>query len=273
MRKEDFVKIAIWGTGPAGLLAAHAASLNGHEFRCFGLGVKSELFGAQYLHKEIPGIPDIPRLMLTHEFRGDIDGYRRKVYDELYVDTVSPQTYTGTQLAYDIRYAYNWLFKQYWSSLVEHPIRPGSLMGMDRSDPWSMVRWNHEYDMVISTIPRKRICVNPEHKFVDSRIWALGEAPEKGITSPIQPGQDNILICSGSEADSWYRLSRIFERTTVEWPGNRSKPPIRGIAEVFKPVSTTCECWPEVLKLGRFGQWKKAVLTHDVFDVMMELLG
>jgi hypothetical protein len=271
MRKEDSVKIAIWGSGPAGLLAAHAARINGHRPTIFSLGERSPLYGAQYLHEPILEMPEIPSVELDHQFRGDIDGYRRKVYDEQYVDSVSPEQFNGRQTAYDIRFAYDWLLSEYAPARVGHEIRADALMGLNRQDPWTMTRWSSTYDMVVSTIPRRQLCMNPEHKFNETKIYALGEAPEMGIISPIQC-DDNQLICSGSDNDSWYRLSRIFGRTTVEWPGNRSKPPIRGIVPVYKPVSTTCICWPEVLKLGRFGQWKKGVLTHHVFQVMQDLL-
>lgn len=257
------MKIAIWGAGPAGMLVAHAAKRAGHDFLMYSNHGPSKLYGAQYLHSEIPGVMAEGR-MLEHQFRGTIEGYRTKVYDATEVTSVSPEQFTGHQMAWNIREAYEALMLKYYNRVMCMDINRNDLMGLGGG--WPMHRWNAEFDMVVSTIPRDRLCVNPDHKFTSAKIFALGEAPELGMYSPIQPDSDMMLICSGDAADSWYRLSRIFGRTTVEWPGLRKKPPIKGVVEVNKPVDTTCDCWPEVHRMGRFGEWKKGVLTHHAFE-------
>lgn len=267
------MKIAIWGTGPSGLLAAHAAHPAGHEVSLFSEGHISRLYGAQYLHEMIPGIPNLISADLDHEFRGTLEDYRKKVYNESYVDSVSPGEFTGTRKVYDIRDMY-WKLISMYGKYVRRPytISPGTLMGIDRNDIWSMTRWTNEYDMIINTIPRKALCVDPSHKFNEAKIYALGEAPDMGVTSPIQPERDMLLVCSGESADSWYRLSRIFGHTTVEWPGSRKKPPIKGVVSVYKPISTDCICWPELNHIGRFGRWQKGVLTHHAFEDALQLV-
>ena len=39
-----------------------------------------------------------------------------------------------------------------------------------------------------------------------------------------------------------------------------------------KPIATNCDCFPNVIRAGRFGTWKKGVLTHDaMFNTLREL--
>jgi hypothetical protein len=41
---------------------------------------------------------------------------------------------------------------------------------------------------------------------------------------------------------------------------------------VRKPLETDCTCWPKVVRAGRFGQWRKGVLTHHAYEMAMQVL-
>ncbi|HEY7420289.1 MAG TPA: hypothetical protein VH593_34240, partial [Ktedonobacteraceae bacterium] len=74
------IRAVVLGCGPAGLLAAHACSLNGADVRIFSLKRPSYISGAQYLHQAIPGLSGAPDgdIMITKV--GTREGYAKKVY-------------------------------------------------------------------------------------------------------------------------------------------------------------------------------------------------
>lgn len=260
------MRVAVFGAGPAGLLIAHAARQMGAEYiKVYSEGNPSRLYGAQYLHQPIPGIPDLPFIRLSHQFKGTIEGYRAKVYGTEWDGVVSPEKYSGDSYAWDIRYAYDWLVKEYWDLYVEKATVNGWMLMGAHEGFWPMWRLKDRFDVIFSTIPRSHLCVNPDHQFKSAEIFAIGDAPELGITSPIAC-QDKTLVCSGAREDSWYRVCRVFGHSTAEWSTNsRKKPPLTGVARVQKPLATTCTCWPEISYQGRYGKWQKGVLVHHAY--------
>lgn len=259
------MRVGIFGAGPAGLLIAHAARQMGANYiKVFTNGGPSVLNGAQYLHQNIPGIPEIPWARIEHQFKGTIEGYRAKVYGTEWNGIVSPERYTGDAYAWDIRYAYNWLVNEYWDLYVDNHSITGPMLAGSANGFWPMYVLQDRFDMIFSTIPRRVLCMNPDHKFKTAEIYAIGDAPDVGIISPV-PCPDNKLICSGDHQDSWYRVSRIFGMGTTEWTANGKKPPVEGIVKVLKPTVTDCTCWPELNYQGRYGKWQKGVLSHDAY--------
>jgi len=35
---------------------------------------------------------------------------------------------------------------------------------------------------------------------------------------------------------------------------------------VEKPIRTSCRCFPDVHRMGRYGKWKKGVLSHEAWE-------
>jgi hypothetical protein len=101
------------------------------------------------------------------------------------------------------------------------------------------------------------------HRFESETVWAVGDAPERGIFCPVTVPSWTVQ-CNGEENPRWYRASNVFGYKTCEWPGEKA-PPVQDIAKVEKPISTTCDCWLDgnYLRLGRFGTWTKGVLSHE----------
>ena len=88
------MRTLILGSGPAGLFAAHAASMSGSEIMIMSKPRKSFMRGAQYLHRPIPGLSSEQNsFIISYEMVGDIEGYKRKVYGntDLRGKKVSPE--------------------------------------------------------------------------------------------------------------------------------------------------------------------------------------
>lgn len=255
----------IFGSGPAGMMAAHACYLSGYQPAILSYGNKSTMYGAQYLHEEIPELGAVRSTEITHLFKGTPDSYRAKVYGTDWDGIVSPQMFEGTQMVWDIRQAYDALWERYGGFVVKLAVTTSKLFE-------ERVPILETYDTVISSIPARTLCGNPNHEFNSGKIFAIGDAPDRDQYSPI-PTPDDTVVCNGDPNVSWYRSSKIFGHSTAEWPEvGRRRPPISGVACVEKPLRTTCDCFPWVNRVGRYGTWTKGVLSHDAyFDTVKKL--
>lgn len=273
--------VAVLGSGPAGLVAAHAAYLSGSFVTIFSRGVKSDLHGAQYLHAEIPELGiGIRSCEIDYQLIGTVEQYREKVYGKDSEQPVSVESLLGKHYAWDIRQTYNRLWHLYMSiprgrcMNITVDIKPGTL-----HKSVSLARFDH----VISTIPAPILCFKSgsafRHDFMSQRIWAIGDAVSQDVEAhgyveyraPFRAAPDTVCCC-GTDDYSWYRSSNIFGVASVEWP-EFARPPIPGISAVDKPIGTDCDCYFEnVYRTGRFGSWDKSKLVHHTFDGVMELL-
>lgn len=256
------MRVAVLGCGPAGLVAAHSAILAGaDDVRIFSKKRKSEMFGAQYLHAPIPGATGKPPVQVQYVMQGSIEGYRRKVYGLKDDVEVSPQTLSEVHDAWDLRDTYNELWDMYSLYVVDVDIQAHDTSFAEKLG----------CDVVISTIPATALCLQDDvHTFGYEEIWAAGDAPERGVFVPFPEPPRNTVICNGEDSPAWYRMSRLFGHTTVEWPGVMGKPPVEDVARVKKPLFTNCDCHPDVIRVGRYGSWTKGVLVHDVFTQTWE---
>jgi hypothetical protein len=258
-------KVAIFGCGPAGLLAAHACALAGVDFVVLSRKEPSKLYGAQFLDKQISNIP-APQQQIDISLHGTLNGYRHKVYGPDYVGPISPQEFVGRRTVTDIRTVYRQLWAMYGDSVKDIEFDRNNYRQLAES----MVAENID---VFSSIPADSVCVNPGHGFDARLIYAIGDAPDLDIRCPIRvpPGH---FVYSGQDWTGWYRAANIFEHCTVEWPARKGlkKPPLSNIAIVRKPLSTNCTCYPLVHRIGRYGEWKKGVLAHTAFDKVASFL-
>lgn len=258
------MRIAILGCGPAGLMAAHAAVLEGHEVDIISKRRKSEMYGAQYLHRPIPGTPEVSNGIVTYDLHGHPEGYRLKVYGHEFGGTVSPEEFGVPHDAWDIRATYAFLWDVHFAR-----IKPAE-WNLQNTQVLTEQIVVH-YDMVFNSMPRPVLCYQPlSHRFAAKKIWAVGDAPERGIFVPFKV-KPMAVICNGWPDTGWYRASNIFGYGTVEWALPK-KPPVSGASQVTKPLSTDCNCWPTIKHVGRYGQWKKGVLSHSAFFDTREML-
>jgi hypothetical protein len=257
-------KVAILGCGPAGIFAAHAAWLYGADVRIFSKNRKSHMRGAQYLHRHIPDLSGDP-FQIDYRLDGTTEGYRNKVYGDMSDVQVSPETLTGVADAWDIREAYDAGWDRYRDRIVD--------MDLSRRPLHNLI---DAHDIVISTIPAPLLCrARTPHEFISQKVWSTDFVKPLGWFEPrpLSGVRDNLVVCSGHEDDWWYRAARIQGWETTEFPHDR-KPNAKRVWEVEKPISTDCACNPTVHRLGRYGQWKKGVLSdaafYDAEDIMIE---
>lgn len=252
----------VFGCGPAGLMAAHALTQNDYVVRIVSKKRKSEMFGAQYLHAPIPGAtPAEEGKRIDYLLSGSIKGYREKVYGENWSGTVSPDEYGNEEahFGWDIRATYDRLWQMYspYIENIEFPHGAAVEHFLDTS--------HYHYDMVVSSLPAPALCLRrEEHVFNFQKVWAIGDAPERGVFCPVNAAPPYSVLCNGEPDVGWYRTANVFGYTTAEWPDSR-RPPYEGVAEVIKPLNTTCDCQPQIARVGRFGLWQKGVLSHEAY--------
>ena len=256
------MRVAILGCGPAGLMAAHAVAENGAEPLILSRKRKSPLYGAQYLHAPIPGVTDRDdHVTVEYMMRGSVGDYRRKVYGPRWDGTVSPEDLEETHEAWDIRTTYDRLWDLYHDCIEDVELDPAGV---------HFTSLRQDLDLIVSSVPLERICANESHVFRAAKIVAAGDAPDIGIrVSSMYHCPPDTVICNGDDSPSWYRISNIFQHTTVEWPAG-IRPPIQSASEVLKPTGHNCDCWPDVLKVGRYGSWQKGVLSHEAYNKVAE---
>lgn len=262
-------KVAILGCGPAGLLAAHAAKLMGHSITIFSKKQHSEMRGAQYMHRNIPELNLNNPVKLAYVLHGDIDAYRAKVYgDNVHDDVVvSPELFQGFHQAWDIRQAYRALWTMYNHQILDTKI-----------DNEFVQKILNVYDVVISSIPAPTLCYQ-NHVFNSVKVW-IDETwcgGEVGLNKQ-RYGSNHVVLCNGIPYDprhprqtGWYRTSLIYNRANTEWASKSDTIPIDA-KRVLKPTSTNCNCWSSIVKTGRYGIWQKGVLSHESFELMLEVL-
>lgn len=255
------MNVLVLGCGPAGLMAAHAAALGGHDVVIASKKRKSHLYGAQYLHAPIPGMTKLPPVQVTYELWGTAQDYRRKVYGSQHRGSVSPEDLAETHLAWDIRQTYDALWDTYGSYVVNVDLTDEEHTLNEVVDSW-------EPYVTLSTIPATLLC-SRGHTFHSQVVWAVGDAPDAGQLCPVRQAGPQHIICNGSREPAWYRNANVFDYTTVEYA---VRPPLEGVAEVVKPLETNCDCYPGIIRLGRYGRWQKGILSHTAFSMAQKLL-
>lgn len=225
---------------------------------------RSEMYGAQYLHENIPGLTDGQEEPVQVHYRliGTPAGYRQKVYGDRPAVQTSVQTLQELHWAWDIRAAYHKAWDMYRDRITDRVINPLELQ--------QIVRLNKRVP-IISSIPLPQLCFKQdEHKFISQSIWAIGDAPERGVFVPFTV-DPNTIICDGTRDVGWYRAANVFGYGTIEWPAG-TKPPISGISQVSKPLSSDCNCFAgRIVRVGRYGRWEKGVLAHHAYEQAVKL--
>jgi hypothetical protein len=221
------------------------------------------------LHKPIPQVdtdgPNIVQYLLS----GTPEQYRRKVYGKDWDGVVSPEDLMEEHYAWDLRRAYDWLWKSFEPWIIDTDLVP------ERN--WHYKRILAKHDLVISTVPRKIWWV-PGDLFESIKIWALGDTELPRVEKPYRPAPFTVQ-CDGNKHVPWYRVSNIYGYCTMEWPHyisnpgtNIGRPLYPGASLVEKPLKCYSRGAPDFIHLGRYGAWEKGILTSDVFFQAMKVL-
>jgi hypothetical protein len=243
-------------------LAAHALALADREFDIFSLGEPSRLVGPQYLYQHIPEVTELEPEGYVHQVcRGTMEGYRRKLYGAIDPGWIERPLAPGYN-AWSLRLVYEKLWLLYSARVKPMEVGPKVLAGLLSS---------REYGRVISTIPATSICQSTDHRFI---AWSILVADKN-----VEPIADNTIVFNGMESPSWVRESNIFGMQTTEWPMSitdpqrrRTRPPLPDVYEFEKPLRTNCDCFPDVLRMGRFGKWRNETWAHDAYNEARELV-
>lgn len=259
------MRVLVLGAGPAGLMAAHAATIAGHDVKIVSKDRKSYMRGAQYLHLPIPMVSGAP-FQINYSLQGEVAGYRQKVYGDIRVQ-VSPESLVGTHSAWDIREAYDALWEMYGKYITDYELHPLLLQEiMDKIEP----------DYVINTIPLPSLCISQDHLFSSETVWVTEQF--RYDPEALGGSGDNVVVCNGERDVPWYRTSRIHGWENTEYP-EHTKPPLSAdkVHKVIKPLKTNCVCdyglgegrW---INAGRYGTWTKGVLSHSAFYDTLNLM-
>lgn len=248
--------VAILGAGPAGLLAAHAASQAGWDFRIFSIKEPSPMDGAQYLHEPIDGLTGAtPDATISYAKVGTAEGYAAKVYGDPLAPTSWAKFRQGDHPAWALHAAYDRLRDLYWSEVVDRSIEKGDISKIANG-------WN----FVFNSLPAPALCSNRDHRFTSQRVH-FADVSFNSI--------DNFIVYNGRLQTDWYRTSSLFGHTSTEWSDHRPHPAGSAMREGVKPISTDCNCHAaheNLIRIGRFGEWRKAVLVNDAYRKVMRTL-
>lgn len=254
--------VAIIGVGPAGLMAAHACKLAGVPFHLFGLGDKSKLGGAQFLHKPLPLLnDDEPDFTLAYRLRGEASTYREKVYGTSGVPFVSMENVQDGQVvpAWSLERSYGML----WADIAGD----GASVNVLDVTPEVVLDWQERdtFGLIVSTIPKTAMC-NASARGLSHHFWSqdIRIMNETVLDGSIEA---NTIVYDGTPDVSWYRTSLINGIGSTEWGTSAPKVMPYKTVTARKPVRTTCDCFDgtNVLFTGRYGAWTKGLLAHDAF--------
>lgn len=235
------MKAIILGCGPAGLMAAQACHLKGIEFDIFSIKQKSPIFGAQFLHEPIPGMTAEPAQIVFHKV-GTREGYATKVYGDPTAPCSWDEYEDGIRPGWSLMEVYNDLWEKFEDKINDLKINQATLSSLEE----------READLYISAIPATTLCGH-KHRFAFKNIWV--ERYATGI------GSENTVVYNGHTTDPWYRSCQLFGDSSTEYSDPREGDAFQGV----KPLWTDCHCRDMWRRVGRFGKWKKGVLTHHAF--------
>jgi hypothetical protein len=259
--------IAVLGTGPAGLMAAHACALAGRPVALFGksdpgtgMVTKSRLGGAQFLHDPLPLVNDDeePDSEVYYVVRGESAIYQHKVYGDTYVPFVSMERVHNGQVQP------TWNLQATYDKLWEMLVSPDTEQ-LEINSAWIHKAQERQwFDFILSTIPLPQLC----EAEVTMRTHHFAYVEVKIASEPMEVYDNGVaerdyIIYDGTAERSWYRCSSLYGHGGTEW-GSHIPTPL-DVVKVRKPLRTNCNCHPDVVRLGRYGTWTKGVLTHHAF--------
>lgn len=275
--------IGVLGCGPAGLLAANAASAMGHGVTVFSKGKeRSYIAGAQYLHEPLMESAGerLPDTYIRISKEGTQEGYATKVYG-LPDAPVSWQRYEeGEYPAWNMRAVYDALWDVWKDRMVDATLTPRIAQRVASEGVLEVGGHEWRKDAWISTVPLaalcrrngdKRIEPGPEHSFMAQRVHIAQDENYGNHDDP------SFIVYNGEDHPSWYRRSVIFGCEAVEWSGIGPKPPVDNVVTITKPLASNCDCFDEatvpIMLSGRYGAWHKEFLSHHVQQDTVKFLG
>jgi hypothetical protein len=247
------MRVVIIGCGPAGLAAAHAAFGLGCDVVIYAPKQKTPQRGPLLIQRPIPGInvshPDgsIRQFVVG----GSILDYRYKLYGDVNIgingDILKPVYHACRH-----QETYDQLWRRYKHAITDRIVSKLEMTRIDRDG-----------DLVVSTANAMLMCdrypypaENGGHEFVSAEVAVTTMA-----SYPNQP--DNTIVFNAGTEYPWVRSSKIFGAEVTEWLANDEMPVYARL--IRKPISNTCNCYPKVLRTGRFGAWRNETWVDTAY--------
>jgi hypothetical protein len=245
-------EVLILGCGPAGLFAARGIRECGGYPIIISKKVKSEQYGAQFLHRPIRGLTDDNPITVIGGIKlGTEEGYARRVYGNP-DETTSWRKLNKWTYCWDLPAAYDRAWEEFADGIVN--------MSVGASEVGEL---SSQFALVISTVPKWSICEG-EHHFESIDILVEREAKS------IPYARENYICYNGMQHGGWYRTSKIFGHGSTEYVAHKDMQLKTGMQAGFKVVGTDCDCHPNVVFAGRLGRWERGVLTHHAYEAAIE---
>jgi hypothetical protein len=260
------MRIAVLGCGPSGLLAAHACEASGHEVTVFSKAREpSPLAGSQYIHEPLPGLTgEKPDGAVVFHKVGTAEGYAEKVYGDRFAPTSWMIFPTGPRPMWSMSKVYQKLFQDWYEKINTVTIDAEWLDYLEQR--------RDMFALVISAIPCPVICRNPDHNFPFVKVM-FEEHDHKDPNLG-----EHYIYYSGSESDRWYRSSHVGGLGWYEYGetanilSHYANGEPRVLRDGIKPLDTDCDCRPRIIRVGRFGEWRKARLVHHSYFKALDAL-
>ncbi len=257
--------VVVFGCGPAGLIAAWAVEQAGHNPVILSRKEKSVIPGSMYLHEPIPGIsPPYPENTVLYTRIGTAEGYALKVYGDETRET-GWQNYATIYPSWNVQAVYDSLWFHYEDKIEDFNVGIGNLHQLIKDER-----------KVISTIPSPHFCHNNSHSFNSSPYWI------KTLPTPQEDKSRDVVVYNGLDSDPWYRWSILSGICSIEYPfgPDEHKDPTFWwdatssdiIKEGRKAIDNNCDCWPEVVRAGRWAEWRHGVLLHDAYHTAVKAM-
>lgn len=238
-------KVIIVGCGPAGLAAAHAANGLGADIKIIAPKRKTPQRGPLLIQRPIPGInlthPDgtIHQLVIG----GSILDYRYKLYGDVNIG-INGDVLKRSYHAWHHGTTYDKLWDLYSQLIEDRMVTDHELFEL-----------HNQADLVVSTANAQSLC-RGNHDFRSAVVFVT---PDKA-SYPNQP--TNTIIFNAGTQHRWVRSSNVFGVEVTEWLARDA--PANSIA-IVKPINTDCDCYPHVLRTGRFGAWRNETWVDTAY--------
>lgn len=248
--------VAIVGSGPDGLLAAHAADICGWDFTVYSVGKYGDepINPDEYLTEPIPGMTENITVVVDHHRIGTAEEYDEKIGfpDSLPIVSATNED-DWKDYAWDLQACYEKLKAAYFKHVVPASKWPGPI---NHNSPF--VEMLHESDLVISTVPRPMWAEKGSAiDFKYAKLWRKNDV--------FGPKENNVVIHDGSKDVGFCIAAQVFGRIVTYWPHNR-KPPIEGLEEHVIPLRTEGLPMPEgIVHFGSTAMWLSDVDCADTF--------
>lgn len=263
--------VLVLGAGPAGLLAAHAVALAGGEPVIFsapgedGAPVKSELSGAIFLHEPVPDLTSAkPDGVIRFVKVGTREGYALKVYGSRFAPCSWDRFDEGDRPAWALQPVYEDLWGRYSGNIVPMKLDHESVKELIESFP-----------SIVSTIPAPALCEvkadgRKRHGFASRPIWITDGATAATHAMMEVMKADNLIVYDGSHPNlaTRYRASIIFGHASTEFTHEQADA--RAGMKILR--ATDCDCHREIVRAGRWGEWKPGVLAHHAFQKVWDMM-